>query len=72
VLKHYRIMDYVIFVENYQFNAANQWVINRCVTMSIGDKPCRPELDHFELIDFAFIVEVQGRTSICDGIITDL
>ena len=34
------------------------------VQVSIGDKLCSPALDHFELIDFAFIEGVPGRTGI--------
>ena len=36
----------------------------RCVPLSVGDEPCSPVLDHFKLIDLAFIVGVPGRTSI--------
>ena len=48
----------------------------RCVALSVGYEPGSPALDHFELIDFAMIVCVQGRTSIhlylVDGLIRDL
>ena len=42
----------------------------RCLLLSFGDEPCSSVLDHFWLIDFAFIVGVPGRTS--DGIVRDL
>ena len=40
------------------------------VLLSFGDEPCSSVLDHFWLIDFAFIVGVPDRTS--DGIVRDL
>jgi hypothetical protein len=35
-----------------------RWTILRFPACWSGDEPCSPALDHFELIDFAFIVDV--------------
>ena len=37
--------------------------ITRCLSLSVGDEPCIPALDHFELIDF-YIVGISGGISI--------
>lgn len=50
----------ICFSHNYMQHVTT----TRCVWLSLVSKPCSPALDHFELIDFSFIVWVPSRTGI--------
>jgi hypothetical protein len=53
-------MEPVVTTHSFEtFNAAVSSIKykSRCVRLSVGDEPCYPVLDHFGLIDFAFIVD---------------